>query len=543
MAASLLEAALAMEGAGCSVVPARGDGSKRPDGAWKRYQTSRASPAQLADWFSPAAPACGLGVVCGAVSGNLEMLEVEGHAVALVEDLAAAMTEHGYAELWGRLCTGWLELSPTGGLHWHFRVAGGPARPNTKLARRLATGEEMAANPGERVKVMIETRGEGGFVVTAPSNGTTHPSGRAWTLLAGGPGSIPTLTVEERDALHLIAGMCDQMPAELDHPIPAPSSRSPGDRARPGDDYNTRADWAQILGPHGWVAARRLGGRCIGWRRPGKTDPGISATTGRNDADNLYVFSTSTEFPSEVAISKFGAYTLLHHGGDYAAAAGALRVAGYGAPLEPTRAVGVGAGSVSPDLMGDLIAPDPAGTDPPIDEADAADQGGQEPRAPAASTLERSEDGHAQTLIDRYGELIRYCPERGRWLAWDGALWRWQPEDGGCSAEARQGRRAGHCRRATRRSCCTSAGPCPLPGPPGPCARPAPTRRVAIALGRPRRRPLGAEHPRRDRGPAHRRPAPRRPRGAVHPDHHRHPRPGRASSGLDGVPSRHLRRR
>jgi P4 family phage/plasmid primase-like protien len=51
--------------------------------------------------------------------------------------------------------------------------------------------------------------------------------------------------------------------------------------------------------------------------------------------------------------------------------------------------------------------------------------------AAAPSTLERSEDGHAQQLIDTYGDLIRYCHERGRWLVWSGARWVWQPPGGG----------------------------------------------------------------------------------------------------------------
>lgn len=42
-----------------------------------------------------------------------------------------------------------------------------------------------------------------------------------------------------------------------------------------------------------------------------------------------------------------------------------------------------------------------------------------------------SEDAHSQRLIATYGELIRYCPERGRWLAWNGHRWTWQPPSGG----------------------------------------------------------------------------------------------------------------
>lgn len=36
-----------------------------------------------------------------------------------------------------------------------------------------------------------------------------------------------------------------------------------------------------------------------------------------------------------------------------------------------------------------------------------------------------TEDGTARTLVARYGHQLRYCPQRGSWLAWDGARWVW----------------------------------------------------------------------------------------------------------------------
>jgi P4 family phage/plasmid primase-like protien len=53
----------------------------------------------------------------------------------------------------------------------------------------------------------------------------------------------------------------------------------------------------------------------------------------------------------------------------------------------------------------------------------------------AIHTLQRSEDGHAQHLIAAYGDRIRYCPERGQWLTWDGIRWQWEPGSGGTVRE------------------------------------------------------------------------------------------------------------
>ena len=52
-----------------------------------------------------------------------------------------------------------------------------------------------------------------GYTVIAPSGGRTHPTGRPWTVLGGSRDTIPTLTVDELDALHAIACTLDQMPA------------------------------------------------------------------------------------------------------------------------------------------------------------------------------------------------------------------------------------------------------------------------------------------------------------------------------------------
>lgn len=398
-------AAIALHDAGLAVVPIASDGSKRPAVAWKAYQSERPNREQLDAWFAQGGFE-GLGVITGEVSGQLEMLETEGRAVELVPQLAGLFAEHGLGELWTRLCTGWMERSPSGGLHWFYRVAG-EARGNTKLARR----------PGEvagTVDVLIETRGAGGFVVTAPSGGKAHPSGEAWTVVAGGPATIPTLSVEERDAVYLACAAFDRMPT-LDAPPSRPSGPTGNsDELRPGDDYNARTSWDDILVPRGWTKVKALGG-AIAWTRPGKHPrDGISATTGRNDGDNLYVFTSSTEFETETPYSKFGAYALLEHGGDHAAAARALRGDGYGAPPQE-RTVPL------------TLAPAPAAPSGATDEAPASIDGATVRQLHPEfdeRTLAHSDDANAILLVQRFGHLLRYCADRGRWYAWEGTVWQ-----------------------------------------------------------------------------------------------------------------------
>ena len=342
----ILQAALDFYDAGVSVIPAKEDGSKAPITSWKQYQVTMADREQIASWFS--GNATGIGVITGAVSGNLEMLEMEGRAVnsGLLDEARELAHNSGLGELWEIISNGYVEFTPSGGLHWLYRIADEPVPGNTKLARR----------PGENdtVEVLAETRGEGGFVVTAPSHGSTHPSGRAWQLLKGSPALIPMLSMEERNAIHNIFKALDRMPVKetlvqiLNQNVPTTSDK-------PGDQFNEKAQWREIL--VGWKVVYSSNGVTY-WRRPGK-DIGISATTGRNDGDNLFVFTTSTSFEAEKPYSKFAAFAHLNHGGDFSQAAKALRTMGFGSnslPSIPTLTeLAKPALSIVPDLDSDHV--------------------------------------------------------------------------------------------------------------------------------------------------------------------------------------------
>src|SRR5215470_7918261 len=92
MSLSMLDSALQWRAAGCSVIRTTIDGTKAPLGEWKQYQSQRADESTLERWFGKDHP--GMGIVCGAVSGNLEMLEFEGRALELVQPFLLALGEH-----------------------------------------------------------------------------------------------------------------------------------------------------------------------------------------------------------------------------------------------------------------------------------------------------------------------------------------------------------------------------------------------------------------------------------------------------------------
>lgn len=434
-----LTAARAWDQAGASVVPAAANGTKAPAGAWKAAQTERAGAEQLHAWFADGHP--GLGIILGAVSGHLEMLEFEGRAID--EDVHEAFGEiveaSGLGDIWDAIKRGYCERTPSGGYHLIYRVHGGPVLPNTKLARRPAELAELndqerkvlVEKPGKVFfRDLIETRGEGGFVITAPSHGPVHETGRPWELLAGGPDTITTITADERDALHTIARMLDTIaspevakvepaPADAGHNTdPAAAFLFGGAPSLEGglsplDDFEQRTSWAEILKPHGWQLLLTQGHTSY-WRRPGKTI-GISATTGHDPArDRLYVFTTSTEFDAERPYTKPGAYALLEHGGDHSAAAKELRRRGYG--HRPTRHLHTvppqahtidGSTALALQHTGAWTAPE----EPPV-------------LLPAPMPAREWDDlGNAERVIDRYGSEVRWLADIERWACYTGGRW------------------------------------------------------------------------------------------------------------------------
>ena len=345
-----LTTALAWYDAGACVI--RAGHQKKPIGSWTNYQTQRPSREQVSEWFNDPA-SLGLGIVCGAVSGNLEMLEIEGRAVrdGAVQALAQDAIALGLSDLLGKLFGGYKEDTPSGGIHFIYRITDHAVPGNTKIAQNRDR------------EVLAETRGTGGFVVIAPTAGIDTPNGKTWTTDRG-PANVIDLTWQERNDLHAIFRTLDALPDETDtRPVHTGDTTGSGDR--PGDHYAQNVTWEQILEPHGWskVFTRN---DVTHWRRPGKTE-GTSATTGFGERGNLHIFTTSTIFALG-SHSKFAAYAVLNHHGNYAEAARALAAEGYGTPREALNPL---TEAPHPDLAPAPVKQAPEAQDgAPVDEED-----------------------------------------------------------------------------------------------------------------------------------------------------------------------------
>ncbi|MCW3059910.1 MAG: primase, partial [Capsulimonas sp.] len=354
--------------AGLSVIPIRTDGSKAPaTGSWDEYQRAPAGARRLGEWFGTHG-ARGIAIVCGAVSGRLEVLDFdEPKAWDEWRELCEA---HGLIGVVERLV--WVE-TPSGGRHLYYRCPDG-IEGNQKLARTAAG------------KVKIETRSEGGYVVAPGSPRLCHVSGLPYTVAQGDLCAIPEVTAHERAGLLSMARILNEF-INTERMIGSVAPKR-GAGLRPGEDYNRRGDFGEVLARHGWTHTGERGTLGL-WRRPGKIGVGISATSNYANSRLFYVFSSNASpFESEKSYTPMGVYATLEHGGDFAAAARALGRLGFGEKPKKTPSV--------------------AGVETPA----------------GLEAFPFTDLGNAERLIARHGADLRYCHRWLSWLIWDGRCWR-----------------------------------------------------------------------------------------------------------------------
>ncbi len=360
----MLIAALDALKQGYSIIPTDAV-TKRPVlQSWTPYQTSLPNESHAKWWFE-SNPSSRLGVICGKVSGGLEVIDFDvplktpqskKGVPPAYEPWQQILLENGFEELLDRLC---IAQTSSGGIHVYFK-SDSPAG-NTKLAM----------NP-EKVAI-IETRGQGGYVLAPPSAG--------YTWLKGSLETVPRISSDEREALINAARLLDESPEEAPY---EKQREALNGASRPGDEFDEVATWEEILEPEGWRKARfSYRGQAL-WTRPGKNvKDGVSAKTGPGPhGDRFYCWSTSAGVPEQKALTKFGLLAYLKYGGDFSKCAKALAEGGYGANK---------CSAIDSDPLAEL----------PFTDL-----------------------GNAHRLVAVFGEDLKYCAEWDRWLIWDGIKWQ-----------------------------------------------------------------------------------------------------------------------
>lgn len=433
---------------GMSVVPIRPGGNKKPHGEWGHLQQERLTQEQVDSlWHPKRTPAFGVGVICGAVSGDLEMTELEADAISTADLTAVrnACAAHGVLDLWDQLTLGgYAEVTPSGGLHLFYRISDHKVPGNKKIAMRLASDGELNEaeleirrnNPDQRIlRTRAETRGEGGYAVVAPTAGHCHNSGEPWTTTAGAPGVVPTISWEQRETLHrALFDALDKMPvAPTPPPRVAPQVRFDGEM-RPGDMFEQAVEWTDAWFTNlGWSVSHHAGGETF-WVRPGKESrDGHSATTGYRGTtqDRLYVFSTSAGLPTEEPLTKFFVYAHYYHGGNMAAAASdirrrmtPLRVAA--AVQQPQRAlvgpVDDGVKDAAQTAMSEQVHETSTVTQA-FQQQVSTGAPGREVTLPPQGGVDLSDIGSGKRMLEKFGDMFRYNITEKRWYFWNNVAW------------------------------------------------------------------------------------------------------------------------
>lgn len=290
-----------------SVIPTKED--KLPAlPSWKPYQSQRIKEDEVESLFTKA-NVKGLAIICGAISGGLEVIDVDTKhdTTGSLWDELRGLIEDNLPELYSSLV---IAQTMSGGYHIYYRcssIAG-----NLKLSTK------------KNREVLIETRGEGGYVIAPPTP--------KYTYIQGEPGNIPTITPEEREILFSISKSFNEL-EEIKPKVNIPTITTYNSTGlSPFEDYNQRGDIVALLESKGWRVVTQTGER-INLLRPGSTD---SKTSGNYHTGLrvLRVFSSSTEFNPDKGYSPSQVFSILECNGDNKLTYRRLLELGYGEPYK-----------------------------------------------------------------------------------------------------------------------------------------------------------------------------------------------------------------
>lgn len=290
------------------------DINKRSILAWKGWQERIATPGEL-DFMFHHRRARGIGIVCGQVSGNLEVIDVDckndltGH---LFKDLLDEMNK-ACADLTHNLV---VATTLSGGYHLLYRCE--RIEASRKLANRPLTMAEKALHSKEKMRVLIETRGKASYVAAYPTPG--------YKFIQKSIHSVPLITPLQRELLLQCCQRFNQVEV-----LPLVRRKAPYSFPQvnsPFDAFNKHGDIVALLVHHGWSVVKQTTERTY-FKRPGVS---ASETSGNfNHELGLFsVFSTSTEFTPSTGYRPAIVFAILECNGSFREAAKKLLQMGFG---------------------------------------------------------------------------------------------------------------------------------------------------------------------------------------------------------------------
>ena len=299
----------------------------------------------------------GIAILTGKTNKNLEVIDVDvkyDNIGTLWSNLEALLKDN-LPEIYDNFL---ISKTKSGGYHIYYRCE--TIQGNIKLANRETTPEEreetyqieiqkgtnkeeaLKISNNDKIRVLIETRGEGGYAVAPPTKG--------YEFIQGDIDNIPTISKEQREVIFTISKTFNTVEPikpykpTIDYQQTKTSPLDPNKKQATQernmnskdkykgitsiDDYEQRGDFISYLISKGWTQQEEDTER-VYLLRPGSSDAKHSGNY-HKDTKKFICFSTSTEFEPQRPYNISEAFNLLESGGDWKQTALKLGKLGYG---------------------------------------------------------------------------------------------------------------------------------------------------------------------------------------------------------------------
>jgi len=274
-------------------------------GGWDIHKTQLISQEELLTRFDKY-NTNSFAVITGAVSGNLELIDVDTKARAGIDAVYFTAIEKFNPGLWQRLR---IHETPSGGKHLVYHVPVNEKIPGNKKLAGFKDESDLKKNGSPTEKYFIETRGEGGYFLFPPSCG--------YKILKAGGGTkekpFPLITWAERCFLIYLAITFTEI---LKPPVKEKIYKSNNEsfyEESPYKHYNNSDEGADTLTNLGWASIGESGPWAY-FTRPG--GDGIGASW-HKEKRFFYIWTTSGEFETSKPYSAGAILCFAKFGGDW----------------------------------------------------------------------------------------------------------------------------------------------------------------------------------------------------------------------------------